>query len=180
MKIKIYFLTHSYIYIYFPTFIFLHLCSFFSTVSKRGVCNISGKYFSNNQTLVSICSVLLVVLQSLIWQHAVLIWLLSHTTTKALNTWARVSWARHRMKPTTRDTGSTTAEDMMLTGTQEVTVCRILTKQGLGMIMLYLMQYAYRVTTCNLRFLFLWQPWGLYQMNCHKIFSMCNLSSFHI
>lgn len=61
---------------------------FFSlTDSERAVCNISGKYF-NNQTLVSICSVLLVVLQSLIWQHAVLIWLLLHTTTKALNTWA--------------------------------------------------------------------------------------------
>lgn len=57
------------------------------TDSKRAVCNISGKYF-NNQTLVSICSVLLVVLQSLIWQHAALIWLLLHTTTKALNTWA--------------------------------------------------------------------------------------------
>lgn len=51
---------------------------FFSlTDSKRGACNISGKYFSNNQTLVSICSVFLVVLQSLIWQHAVLIWLVS-------------------------------------------------------------------------------------------------------
>lgn len=74
-------------------------------------CNISGKYFSTNQTLVSICSVLLVVLQSLIWQHAALIWLSLHTTTKALNIWAPVSWTRNRMKPTKRDTRNTTAGD---------------------------------------------------------------------
>lgn len=61
------------------------------TDSKKGACNTSGKYFSNNQTLVSICSVFLVVLRSLLWQHAALIWLLLHTTTKALNTWAPVS-----------------------------------------------------------------------------------------
>lgn len=82
---------------FFSTFFFLHLsfslsAHFFSlTDSKRGACNISGKYFSNNQTLVSICSVFLVVFQSLIWQHAALIWLSLHTTTKALNTWVLVS-----------------------------------------------------------------------------------------
>lgn len=45
--------------------------------------------FPNEQTVLSICSVLLVVLQSLIWQHAALIWLSMHTTTKAPNTWAQ-------------------------------------------------------------------------------------------
>lgn len=83
------------IYFYFHAFFSLHLRWVFFffplTDSERAACNISGKYFSNNQTLVSICSVLLVVLQSLIWQHAALIWLSLHTTTKALNTWAPVS-----------------------------------------------------------------------------------------
>lgn len=97
--------SHSCIYFYT-----LSSLLFFSlTDSKRGVCNISGKYFSNNQTLVSICSVLLVVLQSLIWQHAALIWLSLHTTTKALNIWAPVSWTRNRMKPTKRDAGNAAA-----------------------------------------------------------------------
>lgn len=79
---------------FFPaSMLFFFKRTFFLPVtdSKKGACNTSGKYFSNNQTLVSICSVFLVVLQSPLWQYAALILLLLHTTTKALNTWAPVS-----------------------------------------------------------------------------------------
>lgn len=101
-------LLYTFTFIFTPSSLWISagfLFFFPLTDSERAACNISGKYFSNNQTLVSICSVLLVVLQSLIWQHAALIWLSLHTTTKALNTRAPVSWTRNRVKPTKRDTG---------------------------------------------------------------------------
>lgn len=87
---SVYILVHSHLFS-LPLSLSLSF-SFSLGVTLRSVCNISGKYFSNSQTLVSICSVFLAVLQALIWQHAVLIWLSPHTTTKAPNTWALVSW----------------------------------------------------------------------------------------
>lgn len=64
------------------------LCAhfFFLSDSKEGTCKVSGKYFFNFQTLLPICSVFLVVLQSLVWQHAVLIWLWLLTTGEAPST----------------------------------------------------------------------------------------------
>lgn len=76
--------------------------SFFSLCvwSQEAFATSVENTFQNNQTLVFICSVLLVALQALIWQHAVLIWLSLHTTTEASNTWAPVSWTRNVTDPT--------------------------------------------------------------------------------